>query len=111
MSVQELLKGQINANLWDNETFCEHNEHRDVGFTANGMVVWKVPRQSRRGRNLRYFSVSHCYRGNIPGLAIQFVQHDSCKNDQAKKICVEMSRRWNGEYKILFSSRNLRKRE
>src|SRR3990170_749223 len=39
--------------------------HRDAGFTANGMIVWKVPEEAvnKVGYKLAEFpQVSHCYR-------------------------------------------------
>ena len=38
--------------------------HREAGFTANGMIVWKVPKEriSQVGEKLGAFpQVSHCY--------------------------------------------------
>lgn len=89
--------------------------HRQVGFTANGMIVWKVPKDriSEVGGKLGSFpQVSHCYERptyldwpyNIFSM-IHCKTHDEA-NEMAKtiqdQICVD-------DYRILFSSREFKK--
>jgi DNA-binding Lrp family transcriptional regulator len=73
--------------------------HRQVGFTANGMIVWKVPgdRISEVGEKLDWpynvFSMIHCKT------------HDEA-NEMAKTIQNQIEV---DEYQILFSSREFKK--
>ncbi len=49
--------------------------HRQAGFTANGMIVWKIPEEKVDEKGLKIASfpqVSHCYRRpSISRLGIQ----------------------------------------
>lgn len=89
--------------------------HRQVGFTANGMIVWNVPedRISDIGSKLGSFpQVSHCYqRPTYPDWPYSVFSMIHCKtqedaNQMAKEIqeqiCID-------DYKILFSSREFKK--
>jgi len=89
--------------------------HRDAGFTANGMIVWKVPDNiiDKIGFKLATFSqVSHCYRRpTYPDWEFNLFSMIHARSfDSAEKIAKEMSniiRIYN--YKILFSSREFKK--
>ena len=89
--------------------------HRDVGFIANGMIVWKVPedRINEVGEKLGAFpQVSHCYQRPVyadwPYNVFSMIHckseeeaHEMSKTIQ-KQIGVE-------DYKILFSAREFKK--
>jgi DNA-binding Lrp family transcriptional regulator len=89
--------------------------HRDAGFTANGMIVWKVPDNiiDKIGFKLATFSqVSHCYRRpTYPDWEFNLFSMIHARSfDSAEKIAKEISniiRIYN--YKILFSSREFKK--
>ena len=89
--------------------------HRDAGFTANGMIVWKVPDNiiDDIGYKLAAFSqVSHCYRRpTYPDWEFNLFSMIHARSfDSAEKIAREISniiRIYN--YKILFSSREFKK--
>ncbi len=89
--------------------------HRQVGFTANGMIVWKVPEYKipEVGAKLGAFpQVSHCYeRPTYPDWPYNVFSMIHCKthdeaNEMAKtirdQICID-------DYRILFSSREFKK--
>ena len=89
--------------------------HRQVGFTANGMIVWKVPKDriSKVGETLGSFpQVSHCYERptyddwpyNVFSM-IHCKTHDEA-NEMAKTIQDQIRV---DDYKILFSSREFKK--
>ena len=89
--------------------------HRQVGFTANGMIVWKVPedRIAKVGETLGSFpQVSHCYeRPTYADWPYNVFSMIHCKtheeaNDMAKTIQDQINV---DEYKILFSSREFKK--
>jgi len=89
--------------------------HRQVGFTANGMIVWKVPedRIPEVGEKLGSFpQVSHCYeRPTYPDWPYNVFSMIHCKthdeaNDMAKTIQNQIHV---NEYRILFSSREFKK--
>jgi DNA-binding Lrp family transcriptional regulator len=89
--------------------------HRQVGFTANGMIVWKVPedRISEVGAKLGAFpQVSHCYErptySDWPYNVFSMIHcktHDEA-NEMAKTIQHQIEV---DEYQILFSSREFKK--
>lgn len=89
--------------------------HRDAGFTANGMVVWKVPdlEIDEVGNKLAAFpQVSHCYRRPIyPDWQFNLFSMVHARTiEAAEKITVEMSKSIGiKDYKILFSSREFKK--
>lgn len=89
--------------------------HRDAGFIANGMIVWKVPteRIDEVGAKLGAFpQVSHCYERPVyqdwPYNIFSMVH---CKTvEDAKQMAKEIQRHINvDDYKILFSSREFKK--
>lgn len=116
MSVQELFERanqyQISGIM---RRFAAILRHRDVGFTANGMVVWKVPQDKvdEVGNKLALFpQVSHCYRRPIyPDWPFNLFSMIHARTmEAAENIASEMSRHTGmSEYKILFSSREFKK--
>jgi siroheme decarboxylase len=89
--------------------------HREAGFIANGMVVWKVPENKidEVGYKLASFpQVSHCYRRPVyPDWEFNLFSmiHARTFND-AEKTASEMSALIGiTDYKILFSSREFKK--
>ena len=89
--------------------------HRQIGFTANGMIVWKVPedRISEVGAKLGAFpQVSHCYErptySDWPYNVFSMIHcktHDEA-NEMAKTIKNQIQV---DDYRILFSSREFKK--
>lgn len=89
--------------------------HRDVGFLANGMVVWNVPEDKidEVGFKLAAFpQVSHCYRRPVYSdwRFNLFSMIHARTMDAAEKMAVEMSETIGiQDYQILFSSREFKK--
>ena len=89
--------------------------HREAGFTANGMIVWKVPsdRIIQVGDKLGAFpEVSHCYERPVyPDWPYNVFSMIHCKSfDEAGKMAKEIQKQIDvQEYKILFSSREFKK--
>jgi DNA-binding Lrp family transcriptional regulator len=89
--------------------------HRQVGFTANGMIVWKVPedRITSVGETLGSFpQVSHCYeRPTYDDWPYNVFSMIHCKtHDEAHDVAKTIQDQINvNEYKILFSSREFKK--
>ena len=89
--------------------------HRQVGFTANGMIVWKVPesRISQVGETLGSFpQVSHCYeRPTYDDWPYNVFSMIHCKtHDEAYEVAKTIQGQIDvNEYKILFSSREFKK--
>jgi DNA-binding Lrp family transcriptional regulator len=89
--------------------------HRDAGFTANGMIVWKVSddKIDEVGHKLASFpQVSHCYRRPIyPDWPFSLFSMIHARTvEAANKIAVELSNFVGiNEYRILFSSREFKK--
>ncbi len=89
--------------------------HRDVGFVANGMIVWEVPdeRITEVGEKLGAFpQVSHCYQRPVykdwPYSVFSMIH---CKSeDEAKNMAKEIQKEIQvDDYKILFSAREFKK--
>ena len=89
--------------------------HRQAGFTANGMIVWKVPKDRIRqvGEKLGAFpQVSHCYeRPTYPDWPYNVFSMIHCKtrgeaHEMAKTIQKQIGV---DDYRILFSSREFKK--
>ena len=89
--------------------------HREAGFTANGMIVWKVPKERiyEVGNKLGAFpQVSHCYERPVysdwPYNVFSMIH---CKSfDEAGEVAVQIQKQIDvDEYKILFSSREFKK--
>ncbi|MFZ0224851.1 MAG: Lrp/AsnC family transcriptional regulator [Candidatus Nitrosopolaris sp.] len=89
--------------------------HRDAGFTANGMVVWKVPvlKIDEVGNKLAaYPQVSHCYRRPIyPDWQFNLFSMIHARTiESAEKIAKQMSESTGiKDYRILFSLREYKK--
>ena len=89
--------------------------HRQVGFTANGMIVWKVPenRISDVGHTLGSFpQISHCYqRPTYPDWPYNVFSMIHCKtHDEANEMAKTIQNQIDvDDYKILFSSREFKK--
>jgi len=127
---EPFVKSAKNLGITENELFekMKHYEengimrrfaailrHRQVGFTANGMIVWKVPedRISEVGEKLGAFpQVSHCYErptySDWPYNVFSMIHcktHDEA-NEMAKTIQDQIHV---DDYRILFSSREFKK--
>jgi DNA-binding Lrp family transcriptional regulator len=89
--------------------------HRKVGFTANGMIVWKVPEEriSEVGEKLGAFpQISHCYeRPTYPDWPYNVFSMIHCKtHDEAHEMAKTIQNQINvDDYRILFSSREFKK--
>ena len=89
--------------------------HRQVGFTANGMIVWNVPKEkiSDVGSKLGAFpQVSHCYeRPTYPDWPYNVFSMIHCKtHDEAKEMAQTIQKQIQvDDYRILFSSREFKK--
>jgi siroheme decarboxylase len=89
--------------------------HRQAGFTANGMIVWKIPEEKVDEKGLKIASfpqVSHCYRRPIyPDWEFNLFSMIHARTiEAAEKIAKEISTVIGMEdYKILFSSREFKK--
>ncbi len=89
--------------------------HRQVGFTANGMIVWKVPedRITSVGETLGSFpQVSHCYeRPTYDDWPYNVFSMIHCKtHDEAYDVAKTIQNQIDvNDYKILFSSREFKK--
>ena len=89
--------------------------HRDAGFIANGMIVWKVPedRIQEVGENLGAFpQVSHCYqRPSYPDWPYNVFSMIHCKSkDEAGEVAKIIQNQIHvDEYRILFSEREFKK--
>ena len=89
--------------------------HRQVGFTANGMIVWKVPEDkiSEVGAKLGSFpQVSHCYeRPTYPDWPYNVFSMIHCKtHDEANEMAKTIQDQIHvDDYRILFSSREFKK--
>ena len=90
--------------------------HVNIGFQANGMVVWKIPPNETEnvGRILSaYDQITHCYeRVTIPDkweYNIFAMTHCKTKNqleELVKEICEKIK---NYDYKIIYSTREFKK--
>ena len=89
--------------------------HRQVGFTANGMIVWKVPKEriSEVGEKLGAFpQVSHCYeRPTYSDWPYNVFSMIHCKtHDEANEMAKTIQNQINiDDYRILFSTREFKK--
>ena len=89
--------------------------HREAGFTANGMIVWKVPEEriSEVGNKLGAFpQVSHCYERPVyPDWPYNVFSMIHCKSfDEAGQMTKDIQKQIDvSDYKILYSSREFKK--
>jgi DNA-binding Lrp family transcriptional regulator len=89
--------------------------HRDAGFSANGMIVWNVPREKvdEVGYKIASFpQVSHCYQRPVyedwPYSLFSMIHARS--TEAAEAMALEMSNTVQiKDYRILFSSREFKK--
>ena len=127
---EPFVKAANNLGITENELFekMKHYEdhgimrrfaailrHRKIGFTANGMIVWKVPKDriSEVGEKLGTFpQVTHCYeRPTYSDWPYNVFSMIHCKthveaNEMAKTIQDQIHV---DDYRILFSSREFKK--
>lgn len=112
---QVLEKAKYYEEIGVMRRFAAILRHREAGFLANGMIVWKVPEEriEQVGAQLGSFpQVSHCYQRPVyqdwPYNVFSMVH---CKsNDDAQKIAQEIESQIDvHDYKILFSSREFKK--
>ncbi len=127
---EPFVKAANNLGITENELFekmkhYEHNgimrrfaailRHRKVGFTANGMIVWKVPedRITEVGEKLGAFpQVSHCYeRPTYSDWPYNVFSMIHCKtHDEAQEMAKTIQDQIKvDDYRILFSSREFKK--
>ena len=89
--------------------------HREVGFMANGMIVWKVPdeRIEEVGAKLGAFpQISHCYQRPVyPDWPYNVFSMVHCKSTgEAEEMAKQIQKQVDvNDYKILFSSREFKK--
>lgn len=89
--------------------------HREVGFTANGMIVWKVPEEriEEVGEKLGAFpQISHCYQRPVyPDWPYSVFSMVHCKSvSDAEEMARQIQKQVDvNDYKILFSSREFKK--
>ena len=89
--------------------------HRQAGFSANGMIVWRVPNEriSEVGAKLGAFpQVSHCYeRPTYDDWPYNVFSMIHCKTRKEAGIVTETIRDQIlvNDYRILFSSREFKK--
>jgi len=89
--------------------------HREAGFTANGMIVWKVPEQriAEVGNKLGAFpQVSHCYERPVyPDWPYNVFSMIHCKSfDEAGEVAGQIQKQIDvDEYTILFSAKEFKK--
>jgi DNA-binding Lrp family transcriptional regulator len=89
--------------------------HREVGFTANGMIVWRVPdeRIEEVGEKLGAFpQISHCYQRPVyPDWPYNVFSMVHCKSiTDAEEMAKQIQKQVDvNDYKILFSSREFKK--
>jgi len=89
--------------------------HREAGFTANGMIVWKVPEEriAEVGNKLGAFpQVSHCYERPVyPDWPYNVFSMIHCKSfDEAGEVAGQIQKQIDvDEYKILFSAKEFKK--
>ncbi|KJS11743.1 MAG: transcriptional regulator [Peptococcaceae bacterium BRH_c8a] len=117
----ELTEGELITTIKDMikrgiiRRFGAALKHQDLGFTANAMVVWDVPEDKapQVGRIMAgYKQVSHCYqrprRPDWP-YTIFTVLHGQSRDDCQKTAAELAAATGIKEYKLLFSTRELKK--
>src|SRR5438309_3334140 len=110
-----LEKGRHYEEIGVMRRFAAILRHREAGFVANGMIVWKVPQEriEEVGAKLGAFpQISHCYQRPVyqdwPYNVFSMVH---CKSfEDAEVVAKEIQKQVDvTEYKILFSSREFKK--
>jgi DNA-binding Lrp family transcriptional regulator len=114
---EELLLSKIQFYI-DNgiiRRFGSALRHREIGFSANAMVVWKVEpdRTMDAGRIMAEFKeVSHCYeRPTYPGWPYNlFTMVHGQTPEECENIADCISKKTGlSEYKLLYSNKELKK--
>lgn len=112
---QLLEKAKYYEEIGVMRRFAAILRHREAGFLANGMIVWKVPEEriEQVGAQLGAFpQVSHCYQRPVyPDWPYNVFSMVHCKsNEDAQNIAREIQDQIDvHDYKILFSSREFKK--
>jgi len=112
---QLLEKAKYYEDIGVMRRFAAILRHREVGFVANGMIVWKVPteRIEEVGTKLGSFpQVSHCYQRPVyPDWPYSVFSMVHCKtSEEAQDMANQIQKLIDvDEYKILFSSREFKK--
>jgi siroheme decarboxylase len=89
--------------------------HRDAGFSANGMIVWNVPREKVDAVGYKIASfpqVSHCYQRPVyedwPYSLFSMIHARSIEAAEAMALQISNTVQIK-DYRILFSSREFKK--
>jgi len=112
---QLLEKAKYYEGIGVMRRFAAILRHREVGFLANGMIVWKVPteRIEEVGTKLGAFpQISHCYQRPVyPDWPYNVFSMVHCKTSEEAQDMAKQIQKLIGvdEYKILFSSREFKK--
>ena len=116
ISEEQLLeKAKYYEEIGVMRRFAAILRHRDAGFIANGMIVWKVPSEKIEevGTKLGAFpQVSHCYQRPVyPDWPYNVFSMIHCKSvADAERMAKEIQKQISiDDYKILFSSREFKK--
>lgn len=89
--------------------------HRNVGFKANAMVVWIVPKERIKDVSkimILFPQVSHCYqRSTFPGWPYNvFTMVHGETKQECEKVVMAIAEAVNiNEYDLLYSSKELKK--
>ncbi|MEO9276318.1 MAG: Lrp/AsnC family transcriptional regulator [Nitrososphaera sp.] len=112
---QLLEKAKYYEEIGVMRRFAAILRHREAGFIANGMIVWKVPdeRIEQVGATLGSFpQISHCYqRPTYPDWPYNVFSMVHCKSIGDAEEVAKVIQKHVGvdDYKILFSSREFKK--
>ncbi len=90
--------------------------HRQVGITANAMIVWKVPKvkvEEVGGKIATFKEVTHCYQRRIIPGEWEYNLF-SMVHGRSKKTCKELAKKISeatgiSDYKLIFSEREFKK--
>ena len=114
---QLLEKAKYYEDIGVMRRFAAILRHREVGFVANGMIVWKVPteRIEEVGTKLGSFpQVSHCYQRPVyPDWPYSVFSMVHCKTSEEAQDMANQIQKLIGvdEYKILLAHENSRRQE
>ena len=113
--VEEVISrlNQLKANK-EIRRFGASIKPNSIGISANALVAWKVPQQSVQevGRALSDIKeISHCYERTTDNpnwtYNLYTVLHAQTRTKIAAMVH-ELSSKWNIEYKMLYSTRDLK---
>lgn len=116
ITVDQLLeKAEEYVKLGIMRRFAAILRHRDAGFTANGMIVWKVPEDRIDDIGYKvaaYKEVSHCYKR--PTYEDWPYNLFSMVHARSKESCIKIAEEIAkdvkiNDYRILFSLREFKK--